>query len=50
MKYESPKIIEDINCELQNILAGSVVAEESEVESTGQEIVEHNFVNDSHWE
>jgi len=50
-QYESPKILKETTIELyDNILAGSVVTKKSEVESVGQEVVEHSFVDDSHWE
>jgi hypothetical protein len=48
-KYEKPQIIEDCYVDTPTLLAGSVVEKETEVESTGQEVVEHSFT-DIHWE
>lgn len=41
MKYESPRILKEVELELeQELLAGSVVdTEKTEVESVGQEVV-----------
>lgn len=42
MKYEKPEIIEECTVELETpILGSSVVEKDTEVESTGQEIVNH---------
>lgn len=42
MKYESPKIIEERTIQIEPpLLAGSVVTKDSEVESVGQEVVNH---------
>ncbi len=44
MKYSPPKIINTVDIYLENdLLTGSVVEKETEVESTGQEIVNHDM-------
>jgi hypothetical protein len=42
IKYEAPAILEDVNLEVAcGILAQSVVTKNKEVESVGQEVVDH---------
>ena len=44
IKYEAPAILEDVNLEVAcGILAQSVVTKDKEVESVGQEVVEHTM-------
>lgn len=48
-KYEAPAILEDIHLEVAcGILAQSVVTEDQEVESVGQEIEEHTMTGYEH--
>jgi len=43
-KYEVPAILEDVNLEVAcSILAQSVVSKNKEVESVGQEVVDHTM-------
>ncbi len=48
-KYEAPAILEDVSVEVScGILAKSVVTKDSEVESVGQEVVDHTMTNYEH--
>ena len=51
-KYESPAILEDVSVEVAcSILAKSVVTKKTEVESVGQEVVDHSMTGYDHsWE
>lgn len=52
MKYTTPEMIENIIIELESkILAGSVITEDTTVESVGQEYVELDLNDFNHvWE
>ena len=52
IKYEAPAILEDVNLEVAcGILAQSVVTKDKEVESVGQEVVDHTMTGYQHnWE
>lgn len=44
MKYNSPKILKIKYIQLyQDLLTGSIVSENTTVESTGQEVVDYDF-------
>ena len=48
MKYSAPIILEDLALELEaEILGASVVTEETNVETKGQEIETHDFTDPS---
>lgn len=51
-KYEAPAILEDVSVEVAcGILAKSIVTKDTEVESVGQEVVDHTMTGYDHsWE
>ena len=51
-QYQAPAILEDVKVELEcTILAQSVVTKDTEVESVGQEVVDHAMTGYDHsWE